>query len=159
MTKSAPSSPTPESTEKLRFFHEKSPVFVLVPQDEKERREVLLALDDDFSKLEVLPKVVTELKIGRLPSNAVLYVSHVYTERDKMPSGRWGEVTKTHVSPPVELSKYSLMGEDGIGSVNVPAVVDALQGCCHNLRSGKVYAVRLSADKNEADKLAKLFDN
>src|ERR1700759_4756261 len=154
-----PSPSQPEIKKPLPFFHDKQPVFVLVPVDEKERRVVLEYLDEDFSNLEKLPKVVSELKIGRLPHNAVAYVCHPYTQRERLPNGKFGEATKTHVSAPLELSKYSLVGDDGIGQVNVPAVVDALQLCCQNFRSGKVYSVRLSADKNELDKLAKLFEN
>ena len=145
---------------KNRFDQGSSPVFVLIPYDELEQRPCNDAFEVEFATLETPPRVVKELRVGRLPSNAVVFVSHPYTQREKSGDGDYVIKTKVHISEPLSVKNFSLTGhdEDGLGQINVPAITDALQSLCKNVRGGKVFSCRLSAEKDFANKTVKLFN-
>lgn len=145
------------------FDHGHKPVFVLVPFDAHERRTCLESLEDEFSKVERQPRVVTELRAGLLPSDAVVFVCHPYQSRIKNPeTGRYENRDAVHVSNPIMMSQFSLSVQsyegDGLGQVNVFAITDAITAACNNTRNGKVFIGRLSADKELALKSIKLFN-
>lgn len=148
-----------KSSNKSRFDHGNSPVFVLIPYDELEQRPCNDAFEVEFAALETPPRVVKELCLGRLPSNAVLYVSHPYSQRERVGDGEYRVVNKVHISEPVMLKNFSLsqQDDDGLGQINVPAVTDAVQAACKNSKSSKVFTARLSAEKDWALKKVKLF--
>jgi hypothetical protein len=149
-------------TQKRVFDHGGKAVFVFVPSDETDRRKCLEHLEEPFSFFEdgKQPRVVTDLKIGRLPSDAVVYVCHPYDARERNPASQKFELVHgVHVSEPLELGKFSTsIDGDGLGNINVPAITDTLQLMCRNYRSGKCFSVRLSAEKDWQLKSAKLFN-
>jgi hypothetical protein len=144
-----------------KFDYGNAPAFVLIPYDEKEQRPCQDAFEVEFSSLETPPRVVKELRVGRLPSNAVIYVCHPYNVRERDAEGEYVIKQKVHISDALFLKNFSLAqhDDDGLGLVNVPAIVDALQGLCKNSRSGKVFRAQLSADDDWSVKTVKLFNN
>lgn len=143
------------------FFHGSQPVFVLVPTDELDQRPCQDAFETEFAQLETPPRVVKELRVGRLPSNAVVYVTHPYSVRERTESGSYEITHKVHISAPLELKQFTLTNhdDDGLGLVNVPAITDAIQGLCRNTRTGRVYRAQLSADKDWSLKTVKLLNS
>lgn len=154
---------TPPAPAKSVFDHGHKPVFVLVPFDALERRSCLEALEEEFSKVERAPRVVTELRAGLLPSDAVVFVCHPYSTRSKNAEGRFVNQNAVHISAPILMSQFSLNVQsydgDGLGQVNVFAITDAITAACNNSRNGRVFVGRLSADKELALKSIKLFNN
>lgn len=149
------------TTSKTKYDHGQSPVFFLVPVDQKERRKVNDFLEPDFNKLADPPKVVDNLRLGRLPHNAVVYVAHTYDSRERV-NDEYRMVSKVHVSEPLEVKKFTAVAsgdDDGLGTANVPAMTDAIQALCKNSRSGKCFRVALSAEKDPAHQTAKLFNS
>lgn len=156
-------NPTPQ-TPKSVFDHGHKPVFVLVPFDGHERRTCLEVLETEFELVERKPRVVTELRAGLLPSDAMVFVCHPYTTRVKdQDTGRFVQKDAVHISAPIPMSQFSLSVQsydgDGLGQVNVFAITDAITAACNNSRSGKVFVGRLSADKELALKAIKLFNS
>lgn len=154
--------PDEKKTNKSHFnYPSNQQAFVLIPYDELEQRPCQDAFEVEFSSLETPPRVVKELRIGRLPSNAVVYVSHPYNVREKISDGEYKIVQKVHISNGLELKNFTLTqhDDDGLGLVNIPAVTDAIQAMCKNSKSGKVFRAQLSADSDWSVKTVKLFNN
>lgn len=149
-----------KTAKKTLFEHGASPVFVLVPHDELDRRMCLEHLDPLFEEVAEKPRVVADLRVGRLPSNAVLYVCHPSGARKRGTDGKYRDDVEAFVSEPIEVKRFSqaFHDEDGLGAVNVPAIVDAIQQVCKNTRSGRFYRVQLGGDKEIANMTAKLLD-
>lgn len=156
----ADNNKTDKQTAKKLFDHGSQPVFVLVPVDELDQRPCQDAFEAEFAALETPPRVVRELRVGRLPSNAVVYVVHPYSVREKIGSS-YEVTTKVHISAPLELKQFTATNpdDDGLGQVNVPAITDALQALCKNTRTGRVYRAQLSADKDWSLKTVKLLNS
>lgn len=148
-----------KQTKKI-FDHGSQPVFVLIPVDELDQRPCQDAFEAEFVALETPPRVVRELRVGRLPSNAVVYVVHPYSIREKI-GDSYGVTTKVHISAPLELKQFTFTNpdDDGLGQVNVPAITDAVQALCKNSRYGRVYRAQLSADKDPSLKTVKLLNS
>lgn len=154
-----PKTETKTQTKKP-FEHGASPVFVLVPHDELERRSCLEHLETLFEHIEVKPRVVSDLRVGRLPSNAVLYVCHPTGGRKRGMDGKYRDDVEAYVSEPIEVKQFAqaFHDDDGLGAVNVPAIVETIQKSCKNTRSGRFYRVQLGGAKELAEMTAKLLD-
>lgn len=149
----------PQTTKKPVFEHQ-GPVFVLVPFDELDRRMCLEHLEPLFELVETKPRVVADLRVGRLPSNAVLYVCHPSGARKRGPDGKYRDDVEAFVSEPLEIRQFAqaFHDDDGLGAVNVPAIVEAIQKMCKNTRSSRFYRVQLGGAKEIAEMTAKLLD-
>lgn len=150
---------TKTQTKKL-FEHGSNPVFVLVPFDELDRRMCAEHLEKLFEQVENKPRVVADLRIGRLPNNAVLYVCHPTGARKRGTDGRFRDEAEAYVSEPIEIKQFSqaFHDDDGLGAVNVPAIVESIQKSCKNTRSGRFYRVQLGGSKEISEMTAKLLD-
>jgi len=150
----------PKSAKKTLFDHGQSPVFILVPTDELERRVCLEHLEVLLEAVALKPRVVTELRVGRLPTNAVAYVSHPVGARKRGSDGKYRDEVEAYISEPIEVKNYNLAfhDEDGLGTLNVSAIVDAIQNLCRNTRNNRVFRIQLGGDKDLANRTAKLID-
>jgi hypothetical protein len=154
---------TPEPTKSpkpLPFNHPGRPVYILGPVDNLDLRPCKEYLDEVFSTLETPPILRQEIRVGRLPSTAVLYVIHPVIARKKNESTGKFEMTKeVHLSSPLELKNFTLIGIDGddaLGSININAIADAVTAMCQNTRAGLCFTARLSAEKDPNAKTLKL---
>jgi hypothetical protein len=149
-----------QATKKPLFDHGASPVFVLVPFDELERRACLEHIEPLCELVETKPRVVADLRVGRLPSNVVLYVCHPTGARKRGQDGKFRDDVEAFVSEPIEVKQFAqaFHDDDGLGAVNVPAIVEAIQKSCKNTRSGRFYRVQLGGAKEFAEMTAKLLD-
>lgn len=148
-------------TKKPVFDHGTSPVFVLVPFDELDRRMCLEHLETLFELVETKPRVVADLRVGRLPSNAVVYACHPSGARKRGTDGKYRDDVAAFVSEPIEVRQFAqaFHDDDGLGAVNVPAIVEAIQKACKNTRNGRFYRVQLGGAKEIAEMTAKLLDS
>lgn len=153
----AEKTPTPA---KIPFDHAGRPVFVLVPFDATDRRAVLEYVETVLPKLAEEPIIRTELKLGRIQGNAIIYVAHPVVERVK-DGDYYTNKDVCFVSEPIEMKHYVLGGNthDDLPSVNVSALTDALTKACKPQLKHRVYRAQLSAEKNPLDKSVKLLNS
>jgi hypothetical protein len=151
---------TPETKKPTPFDHTGRPVFILLPFDAKDRRVPLEFVESMLPKLAEEPIVRTELKLGRMQANSVIYVVHPVVERVKE-----GEYFQNRdvpfVSEPIEMKHYVMGGvsHDDLPSVNVVALADAITKACKPQQKHRVYRAQLSAEKNPLDKSVKLLNS
>lgn len=138
-----------------RFEHPGKRVFVLVPQDDNERRAILDHLEPEMLELVEKgipqPKITTELRLGLTGENKVLYV--VITKYKKVVENRKIRLEPSIVvSAPIDCGDYvKESDEDGLEQVDVPTLTDAIQ------KEAFPFVARLSGDAKLHDKKVKLF--
>lgn len=150
---------TPE-TKNVPMNHPGRPVFVLIPFDAKDRRMPMEALEKALPKLAEEPIVRTELKLGRMQANSVIYVIHPVVERVQ-DGDYFTNKDMAFVSEPIEMKHYVMGGNshDDLPSVNVVALADAITKACKPQQKHRVYRAQLSAEKNPLDKSVKLLNS
>jgi hypothetical protein len=143
-------APAPEP-----FSHPGKRVFILVPQDSKERDIVLKFLEDTlFPLCETLPVVTSELKLERFRGEEIVYVAHpIDGVRQKGQDGRFRSVVTVHVSAPADLSAFVSQDAEGFASLSPLACEVAIAPLCKPTREGRCYQLRMSQDN-----ICKLFN-
>lgn len=159
MAQEAKKTETPTPTTHV-LNHPGHPVFVLIPFDTHEQRVCRDKLQELEAYCEQPPRIVSELRVGKLPGSAFVYVCHPASQRVRGSDGRFTLQTIVHLSKPIAVNQFTLASgdEDGMGYTNIGGVVDALTSACQNERAGRVYVARLSAEKEPENRVAKLFN-
>jgi hypothetical protein len=151
---------TPAAPKAVQFDHGSKSVYVLIPCDLKERSFCLEALEEPFARLETPPTVRTEIRLAKLPSEAVLYVCHPVSARVKSSDGYFSNQDTLHVSNPIDIGKFNAAAdEDGISLLDIFGLTDAIVKACLTTRAGRVYRAQLSAEKDMSQKVVKLFNS
>ena len=132
-------------------------VFVLVPENELERRHVDAQFEDACSKyFEVAPTRSHALLAGRLPPNSFLLVAHCIVQRARREDGTFGDTHKICIGGPLALDKFTKQSGDGYTwSTDLGALVDATTGVCTQA-NGYVWHGLLSGDPTPETKLLRL---
>lgn len=155
---SAPQAPAaPSVPEYIKALPDKAKVFVLVPNDDNERRPVLEQLDKALGQyLEFEPNVKHELHIARLPPGSFLYAAHCVQVRAKREDGTFGQVPQINIAGPIDLSQFSQASGDGYTySVDLGGIAQAVTRSCKHV-NGYVWMAHFSGDPEPHDRVLKL---
>lgn len=134
------------------------PVFVLVPFDALDRQYALQHLDQVQAPVPE-ERVKFEIRLARLPHNAVLYVVHPRYKRQGL-ADKKEILDGVHISAPIFVDSIAKSGfdDDGLAGSNLGAFVDRLATSVDTGKGvSRLYRPQLSADKIEDRKVVKLL--
>lgn len=132
-------------------------MFVLVPFDGIDRQYALGHLDSIAAPVPE-ERVKHEIRLARLPQDAVLYVVHPKYKRQGL-ADKKEILDGCHVSAPIFIDSIAKAGfdDDGLGGTNLGAIVDRIAVSVDTSKGvSRLYRPQLSADKSEDKKTCKL---